>query len=200
MVEADRHIRLLPKSKLDISKVFELLTCCLKGICVHPYTNTQAKLAQDFQLWGTCGMEMMWLHHGWGWYPLQTASHIHIRHIKCVWAIGIWSQGHMDAPLYHYTSKVGPRFWNLGHLWSENDAITSWLRLTSTSDCFPHPYTTYKMCLRYYFAVSRAYGCTFILLYSKLAPDFKCLGHLWSGNDAITWWLRLICTSDCFPN
>jgi hypothetical protein len=48
MVEADIHLRLLPKSELEISKVFELSTCCLKGIWVHPYTNTQAKLAIDF--------------------------------------------------------------------------------------------------------------------------------------------------------
>ena len=27
-----------------------------------------------------------------------------------------------------------------GHLWSENDAITLWLRLISTSDRFIHPY------------------------------------------------------------
>ncbi len=30
----------------------------------------------------------------------------------------------MDAPLYCYTSKGGLRFWNLGRLWSKNDAIT----------------------------------------------------------------------------
>jgi hypothetical protein len=77
MVKADIYLRLLPKSELDLSKVFEPLTLCLKGIWEHPYTDTQAKLAQDFGL--------------------------------------------------------------LGHLWSGNDAITSWLRLISTSDCFPHP-------------------------------------------------------------
>jgi hypothetical protein len=52
IVEADIHLRLLPKSELDISKVFERLACCLRGICVHPYTNTQAMLAQDFGLLG----------------------------------------------------------------------------------------------------------------------------------------------------
>jgi hypothetical protein len=72
---------------------------------------------------------------------------------------------------YHYTGQVCPRFWNLGHLWSENDAITSWLRLTSTTDCFPHPYKTYKMCLRYCFAVSRAHGCTLIPLYQLSWPQ-----------------------------
>jgi hypothetical protein len=66
MVEADIHLRLLSKSELGISNVFEPLTCCLKGIWVHPYTNTQAMLAQDFGLWGTCGVEMMPLHHDGG--------------------------------------------------------------------------------------------------------------------------------------
>jgi hypothetical protein len=72
MVEADIHLRLLPTSSLDIYKVFELLVCCLKGLWLHPYTVTLAKLAPD-----------------------------------------LGSQG---------------------HLWSKNDAITSWLRLIFTSD------------------------------------------------------------------
>ncbi len=109
MVEADMHLTLFPKLELDISKLFEPLTCCLKGIWVHPNTNTQAKLAQDFGL--------------------------------------------------------------LGHLLSGNDAITSWLRLISTSDCFPHPYKTYTMCLSHEYAVSRAYGCTLVSLYRQRWPQ-----------------------------
>jgi hypothetical protein len=57
MVEADIHLRLLPKSELDISKVFELLVCCLTDIWVPPYTNTQAKLAQDLGLLGHLWIE-----------------------------------------------------------------------------------------------------------------------------------------------
>ncbi len=52
MVDADIHLRLLPKPELDISKVSEPLTCCLRGIWVHPYTDTQAKLGKDFGLLG----------------------------------------------------------------------------------------------------------------------------------------------------
>jgi hypothetical protein len=78
MVEANNHLRLLPTSSLDIYKVFEPLVCCLKGIWLHPYTVTPAKLAPD----------------------------------------------------------LGSK----GHLWSENDAVMSWLRLMSTSDCLIHPY------------------------------------------------------------
>ena len=78
MVEADIHLRPLCTSILDINKVFESLLCCLKGIWLHPYTITPAKLAPD----------------------------------------------------------LGPQ----GHLRSNNDTITSWSRLITTSDCFLHPY------------------------------------------------------------
>jgi hypothetical protein len=85
-------------------------------------------------------VKMVPLRHGWGWYPPQTASHILIRQIQRVWAISMLSQGHMVAPLYRYTGQVGPDLGSQGHLWSGNDAITSWLRLIYTSDCFIHPY------------------------------------------------------------
>jgi hypothetical protein len=118
------------------------------------------------------------LHDGWGWYPPQTASQILARHIQSVWAIDMLSQGHMGAPLYQYAGQVGPRFGLLGHLWSGNDAIAWWLRLISTSDCFPHPYKTYKVCLRYCSAVSRAYGCTLVSLYQQMRPQILEFGSL----------------------
>jgi hypothetical protein len=34
----------------------------------------------------------------------------------------------------------GSGFLVLGHMWSQNDVIMSWLRHTATSNCFPHPY------------------------------------------------------------
>ena len=67
MVDANIHLRLLHTSILDMYKVFELLLCCLKAICLHPHTATLVNLAPD-----------------------------------------LVSQG---------------------HLWNENNAITSWLRL-----------------------------------------------------------------------
>jgi len=39
---------------------------------------------------------------------------------------------------------LGSDFGVLGHKWSQNDVIMSWLRLAATSNCFPHPYKTYK--------------------------------------------------------
>ncbi len=54
--------------------------------------------------------------HVWGWCSPQTTSYIHIRYIQSVWDIGMLSQGHMVAPLYHYTGQVGPRFGKSGSL------------------------------------------------------------------------------------
>jgi hypothetical protein len=48
MVVADINFRLLHTSMLDIYKVFETLVCCLKGIWLHPYTVTPAKMPSDF--------------------------------------------------------------------------------------------------------------------------------------------------------
>ncbi len=101
MVEADIHLRLLLTSIFGIKNVFEVLFCCLKGILVHPYTITLAKLPPYFGLLGHLRVEMMLLHHGWGWYPPQTGSHIHSRHIQHVWAVDMLSHRHMGAPLYH---------------------------------------------------------------------------------------------------
>ena len=47
MVEANIHLRPLHTSILGLCIVFEPLVCCLKGMWVHPYTVTPAKLALD---------------------------------------------------------------------------------------------------------------------------------------------------------
>ena len=41
----------------------------------------------------------------------------------------------------------------LGQLWSQNDAITSWLKVTSASNCFSHPYYIYTSVWAHWFAV-----------------------------------------------
>ena len=79
MVEADSHLKLIPKSILDIYKVIEHIDMLSMGIQYHPYTVIPTVLGSDF-----------------------------------------------GVPL--------------GHLWSQNDVIMSWLRLTATSNCFLHPY------------------------------------------------------------
>jgi hypothetical protein len=115
--EADIPLKLLHASILDIYKVIEPLVCCLKGIWVHPYTITPARLAPD-----------------------------------------LGSQG---------------------HLWSDNDVITSWLRLISTSDPFMHPYYAYTKCLSNWYAVSRACWCTLIPLHRPSWPQIWGFRFTW---------------------
>jgi hypothetical protein len=48
----------------------------------------------------------------------------------------------MDIKYQPYTvipTLLGSDVGVLGHLWSQNDVIMSWLRLTATSNSFPHP-------------------------------------------------------------
>jgi hypothetical protein len=55
--------------------------------------------------------------------------------------IGIKDQPYTVIPTL--LSDFGAR----GHMWSQNDVIVSWLRLTATTNCFLHPYQTYTKCL-----------------------------------------------------
>jgi hypothetical protein len=99
MVGADIHLRLLPTSILDLYKVFEVLFCCLKGTLVSLYQQRWPQILEFGSF-----VEWKWCHYnGWGCHPPQTASHIHIRHIKCVQGIVLLSQGLMGAPSYRYT-------------------------------------------------------------------------------------------------
>ena len=57
-----------------------------------------------------------------------------VEHIDML-SIGIQQQPYTVNP-HLLVSDFGV----LGHLWSQNDVITSWLRLAATSNCFPHSY------------------------------------------------------------
>jgi hypothetical protein len=143
MVEADSHLKLLHASILDITtKCLSTLICC-----PWEYSSSLTQLyphylVQILGFWVTFGVEMMSLRHGWGWQPPQTVSPIHVRYIQSVWAHWYVVHGNTLTALHSYThitycSDFGG-FWVLGHFWSWNDVNTSWLRLTATSNCFPH--------------------------------------------------------------
>ncbi len=101
----------------------------------YPYNSPLAIL----EFWFTCGVKMMSLHHGWGWQPPQTDSCVHIRHIlKSVWAHWNAVHWHMAVASNTYTHTTWLIFWGLGHLWSQIDVITSWLRMADNSNCFLH--------------------------------------------------------------
>jgi hypothetical protein len=54
--------------------------------------------------------------------------------------IDMLSLGLQLLPYIVLPTLLGSVFWVLGHLLSQNDIITSWLRQTATTNCFPHPY------------------------------------------------------------
>jgi hypothetical protein len=62
--------------------------------------------------------------------------------------IDMLSMGIQYQPYTVIPTLLGSDFGVLGHLWSQNDVIMSWLRLTATSNCFPHPYETCTKYLR----------------------------------------------------
>ncbi len=68
--------------------------------------------------------------------------------------------------LHSYTHRTWLRFRGLGHLWSQNDVIMSWLRLMATSNCFPHPYQAYKKFFSTLICCQQAYGREMAILFS----------------------------------
>ncbi len=79
----------------------------------HRYTH---RLGSDFGALGHLRSQMLWLCHGWGWQPPNTASHIHIRHIQSVWAHWYAAHGHTVSALHSYTHPTLLRFWGSGSL------------------------------------------------------------------------------------
>ena len=53
--------------------------------------------------------------------------------------IDMLSMGIQYQPYSVLPILLGSDFGVLDHLWSQNDVIMSWLRLTATSNGFPHP-------------------------------------------------------------
>jgi hypothetical protein len=59
---------------------------------------------------------------------------------KMIEHIDMLSMGIKCQPYTVIPTLLGLDFGALGHLWSQNDVNMTRLRLTATSNCFPHPY------------------------------------------------------------
>ncbi len=130
-----------------------------------------------------------------------TTSYIHIRHIQSVWAIGMLSQRHMDAPLYRDTGQVGPsRFGKSGPLvewnWCYNVMFEADIHLRSLQTSI---LDTHKIIDPLGCCLKEIWMHPYTVTLAMMAPsDLVSQGHLWSDNDAISSCLRLIPTSDHF--
>jgi len=160
--------------------VFEPLVCCLKAICVHLYTLSPDRFAPNLGiqvcLWIVNDVITSWLRLRSTSYHFPHQHLIHLRPLQTsildIYKVfeplvcclkGIWVHLYTVKP-----AKFAPDLAFLGHLWSRNDVITSWLTLrSSTSNCFPHQHVIYTMCLSHWYAVSMAFGCTLILLHHR---------------------------------
>ena len=119
-----------------------LLSICLhflsrRFVVGHNYAKDHVMVNIKY-IWVTnkCGVNMMSLRHSWGgWEPTtQTASCIHIRHMKCLSTLTCFLQTYMSSctqlnPPYLAQIMVMGFCVTCG-LWSQNDVITSWLWLT----------------------------------------------------------------------
>ncbi len=98
---------------------YQMYTQCLRTLICCPWTYSISLTQLFLQIlgfWITCGVKMMWLCHGWGWWPPQTASHIHNRHKQSVWVHWYAVHRHMVAALHSYTHPTWLRFWGSGSL------------------------------------------------------------------------------------
>ncbi len=101
---------------------------------------------------------------------LLSTSILHIykvsEHIDML-CIGIQQQPYTVLP-----TLLGSDFEVLGHLWSQHDVIMSWLRLTATSNWFPHLHYTYTKSLSTLICCALTYSNSLTQLY----PSF--LAHI----------------------
>ena len=125
-----------------------MICCPLAYNSSHLTELYPSYLAQILGFWVTCGVKMMSLHHGWDWGPDLKQISPSILDINKVFVHIDMLSIDIQQPSYRVIPILfGSDFGVLGHLWSQNDVDTSWLRLTATSNCFPHPYYTYTKCL-----------------------------------------------------
>ena len=127
--------------------------CCNTLICrgwAYGCALTLLPILLGSYLWCcvTCGVNMMWLCHGWGWQPPETDFHIHITHIQSVWAPWYAVHWHTAALLHlhsiRHTNWI--RFWGSSLLvkstWCHNVVVEAEGHLKLTLVCCPWAYSS----------------------------------------------------------
>ena len=122
--------------------MFEHIDMLSIGIQQQPYTVLPTLLVSDFRFWGSL-VELKWCHY----VMAKADSHLKLLPPSTLDIISVWahwyavlSMGIHEQPYTVIPTLLGSDFGILCHLWSRYDVIMSWLRLTTTSNCFPHTY------------------------------------------------------------
>ena len=112
---------------------------------------------------------------------------------KVVEHIDMLSIGMGQQPYSVIPTLLSSDYGDLGHLWSQHDVITSWLRLLSYSNCLSHPYKTHTTCWSTFICCPKAYSSSLAscLVITLLGSNFDDLGHLWSQHDVTRLRLKL---------
>jgi len=85
---------------------------------LHPFPQIWESWLKS-EIIGDSSVQTMPLKDGWGYRFFQTASHIHMFSIYCVWAPSIVVDGHMDPQLRCYHHICFPRLWELAEILSD---------------------------------------------------------------------------------
>ncbi len=86
---------------------------------------------------------------------------------KVIEHIATLSMGIQYQPYIVIPTLLGLDLGVLGHLWSQNNVIMSWLRLTAIPNCFPYPYTTYTKYLSTLICCPLAYSSSLRQFYPQ---------------------------------
>ncbi len=152
------------------------------AVASNSYTNSTWVI-----FWGSGSLvESKWRHY------FMVKAHSHLKLLpasildiyKVFEHIDILVWGIRQQPQTVIPTLLGSDVKVLGHLWSQNDVITSWFRLTANSNCFLHPHHTYTRCLSTLICCPWAYGSSLKHLY----PPY--LAHtLWFW---VTWGVKMM--------
>ncbi len=92
--------------------------------------------------------------------------------------IDMLSMGIQYQPYTVIPTLICSDFGVLCHLWSQNVVIMSWLRLTTTSNCSPHPYWIHTKCLSTLILFPLAKSSSLTQLFPPYLAQFWCSGSL----------------------
>ena len=178
------------------------MACCINIICVHPSPFHRPSWPKIGEFWVAHGVQMMPILHVWGCHSIQTDSHIHNRHTHKAWAHRYAVHRHtVPQP---YTIIAANRWIIFEHSGSLGES--KWYHyLMIEADIHLRPLPTFILDM---YKVFQLLECClkgiwvhpYTIPPDKLAPDWGIPAPSWSGNDAITSFLRLPLYSNCFPH
>jgi hypothetical protein len=143
---------------------------------------THTTLTHILGYWVTCEVKMISLHHGWGWYPTQTASPIHIRYIQSVWEHWYAVHGQPAVASNSYIHTTWLIFWCSGSL--DESKLCHYIMVEADSHLKLLPTSTFNAkCLGTFLCCPWAYGSSLwqppqIAFCTSILDTYKVFEHI----------------------